>query len=115
MVRTVYTGIRHLDSTTGELYELPQLLKRCVVRLRGVSRALISQGVAGRKWCVENAGSGRLPHGCNLVPRQMGNGHTFTAPILSTSDRAKPSASSWNAVISICIIAITHDARWEGV
>ena len=62
----------------------------------------------------ENAGSGRLPHGCNLVPRQMGNGHTFTAPILSTSDRAKPSASSWNAGISIRIIAITHDARWEG-
>ena len=26
MVRTVYMGIRHLDSTTGELYELPQLL-----------------------------------------------------------------------------------------
>ena len=52
MVRSVYMGIRHLDSTTGELYELPQLLKRCVLRLRGVSRALISQGVAGRKWCV---------------------------------------------------------------
>ena len=63
----------------------------------------------------ENAGSGRLPHGFNLVPRQMDNGHTFTAPILLTSDRAKPSASSWNAGISICIIAITHDARWEGV
>ena len=62
----------------------------------------------------ENAGSGRLPHGCNLVPRQMGNGHTFTAPIPSTSDRAKPSASSWNVGISIRIIAITHDARWEG-
>ena len=114
MVRTVYMGIRPLDSTTGELYELPQLLKRCVLRLRGVSRALISQGVAGRKRCVENAGSGRLPHGCNLVPRQMDNGHTFTALILSTSDRAKPSASSWNAGISILIIAITHDARWEG-
>ena len=71
MVRTVYVGIRHLDSTTGELYELPQLLKRCGLRLRGVSRALISQGVAGRKRCVENAGSRRLPHGCNLVPRQM--------------------------------------------
>ena len=114
MVRTAYVGIRPLDSTTGELYKLPQLLKLCVLRLRGVSRALISQGVAGRKRCVENAGSRRLPHGCNLVPRQMGNGHTFTAPILSTSDRAKPSASSWNAGISILIIAITHDARWEG-
>ena len=34
MVRSVYMGIRHLDSTTGELYELPQLLKRCVLRLR---------------------------------------------------------------------------------
>ena len=49
-----------------------------------------------------------------MVPRQMGNGHTFTAPIPSTSDRAKPSASSWNVGISIRIIAITHDARWEG-
>ena len=54
-----------------------------------------------------------IPHGCSSVPQKMGSGHTFAAPMLPASDRAKPSAGTWCYGVSARIIATAETGNGE--